>query len=344
VPAETTLELGAEVSASNFLSQKATLNTRDEKINNSLIMVPQGEHYFLASRGGATTIYRSHLDGAQQERLIEPTGFEGADSKFFVTPNAENAVYQTTRRPASTQQLYLVNLKSKKITEFDSGSPAWQILDVNDTRVVYVADKGNPADNKNQTLKTYNFQTGEVKELIESPAMSFSTAAGGKIVFAELIERGSYPGGFLLRQLLAVNESDGKFEKLSENATITDIGVATPTKIQYTQLNPGNEAEVRFVFDTISGEVRQASVDRTAKTILSSPFEPNYFAWTIGATTLEFGNSEMEVKSAFNFTNPDLRPKRWISKDYIILDSAEGTSGSTGLLIRAETGKSAQLP
>jgi len=342
---DTTLEIGAEIKADYFVTQKATLNSRQQNIKNSLTLVPYGEHFFLASRGGATTIYKSLMDGSEQERFIEPTGFEDGSSKLYLSPNGEFAVYESSRRPESgRRQMHSVNLRTKEVKEFDSGVPAWKVLDVNNDRVVYIADAGDPSNNKNQTLKTYSFKAGEIKELIKSPAMSFVAAANGKIVFAELIERGSYPGGYLLRQLMAVNENDGKFKKLSQNATITDVRVVTPTKIQYTQINPSNGAEVRFVYDTVSEETLQASVDRTAKRITPSPFEQDYFAWTIGSTTLEFGSRDVEVKKAYKYNAPDLIPKRWISQDYLILHSFDNNVSSSGLLVRTDNGKSAPLP
>jgi hypothetical protein len=345
IPGETTLEVGVEVMANGFMKQNFALSARQGDAQNDLIMVPEGEHYFLASRGGATTVYRSNLDGGRQERLIEPTGFESANSQLFLAPNSEFAVFQAVRRADSVgAQLHLVNLKTKEVKEFDSGFPVWQILDVSDTRVVYVADSGNPSDNKNQRLKTYNFQTGESKELIASPQMSYAVFVGGKVVFAEQIERGSFPGGYLLRQLMSVDGVSGEIKKLSQDATITDIRVVAPDNAQYSQINPQTGAEVKFVYDTGSGLTFQAPVDRPNKQIFKSPFESNYFAWTTSPNSLSFGDGEMNSEKTFTLNNSNLEIKRWPSKDYLIVHSPNNSSATSGMLIRTDNGRSAPLP
>lgn len=345
VPQETTLELGAEVKSDGFMARTVQLSAKGKSPVTKINLMPNGEHFFLANRGGATTIYKSQLDGGEQKRLLEPTGFEGSDSKLYIAPSGKFAVYESSRRPdGGKRQLYLVNTQTGETKEFDSGVPAWQILDVSDRRVTYVAGKDNPADDKNLTLKTYDFQTSEKKELFASRNISFPAALNGRVVLAEQVERGSYPGGYLIRQLLAIDEASGNIDKLSENATITDIRAVTPTKFQYNQINPQSEAEVRFVYDTVENQTFQASVDRPAKQLLASPFEPDYYAWTIGATQLEFGDMEAEAVKSYSFSQPDLKIKQWINKDYMILHNSANAVGTNGYLIRTDSGETAILP
>jgi hypothetical protein len=342
VPSETTLEIGAKVSAEYYLDKIVSLNTRETKIKNDLILVPSGEHYFLASRGGATTIYKSQLDGSAQERFIEPTGFEGGDSKLYVAPGGEFAVYEAARKPGG-KALNLVNLKTKEVKEFDSGAATWNMIYVDDNQVVYIYDRSDPANDKNQTLKTFNFKTGEAKELFDSRNMQMATHANGKVVFAEMIERGSYPGGYILRQLISVSTESGEVVKLSEDLTVTDIRRINPTKIQYSQINPNNNAVVDFVYDTSADKAYQAQTSNPAREFLASPFAQDYFAWTSGATDLSLGDSEATAESTYSY-NANLKAKRWINENYLILHSADGSVGSRGLLVYVDSGATGQLP
>lgn len=141
----------------------------------SFKLIPDISNVFYSQRNGKYEIYKSQLDGENQELLVAATGSEEPDTQLAIHHENKRAAFVSTRTGARNKDGYL--LRSLHILDIDTGattqisrSERIDIIGWTNDYLIFIAttegtSAGNPSRNK---LISYRLDTAETKVLSAS--------------------------------------------------------------------------------------------------------------------------------------------------------------------------------
>lgn len=159
--------------------------------DNKFEMTASPSRYFISKREGKYDIYRSDLDGKNEQVLIKGTGNERDDLRFSVNPENNLAALVSTRDGDHNEQgfalsgIHLVDLEKGELDWLDLAERVELVGWINEY-LVYVrigaADSGNYP--QRQQMVSYNTKTGESKVIAATDSFNDVLASHGQIFYA----------------------------------------------------------------------------------------------------------------------------------------------------------------
>lgn len=179
---------------------KLSSSTKDEQ---SIKVVPARKQVFISKRSGKFDVYKIDIDGKNEEKVLAGSGTERDDLTLISHPADEVAALVSTRGNKRNKDgfllsdLVLIELNGNKTTPVTQ-SEQIRILDWVGDRLVYVqiaqgTSGGNP---KRHRLISYDYKTGDSKELAASNYFNDAMVIGSLVYFAPSSAYQAGNGGF----------------------------------------------------------------------------------------------------------------------------------------------------
>lgn len=176
--------------ADNYLTKTVEIG-QSNIIDNKFEMVASPSRYFVSKREGKFDIYRSDLDGKNEQVVIKGTGNERDDLRFSVNPGNNLAALVSTRDGDHNESgyllsgLHLVDLEKAELDWLDLAERIELVGWINEY-LIYVrvgaADSGNFP--QRQQMVSYNTKTGESKVIAATDSFNDVLATHGQIFYA----------------------------------------------------------------------------------------------------------------------------------------------------------------
>jgi hypothetical protein len=146
---------------------------------------------FISKRSGKYDVYKIDIDGKNEKLVLKGTGSERDDITLAPHPNAEVVAMVSTRDNVRNRDGYLlstltlINLQNKTVEKV-AQSERIQIVEWIGNRLVYVRiASGTSASNpKRHRLVSYDYESGDSKEIANSNYFNDVMVAGGMVYFA----------------------------------------------------------------------------------------------------------------------------------------------------------------
>ena len=179
-----------DLTADNYLSKTVEVDKANIS-DNKFEMTASPSRYFISKREGKHDIYRSDLDGKNEQVIIKGTGNERDDLRFSVNPENNLAALVSTRDGDHNEQgfalsgIHLVDLEKGELDWLDLAERVELVGWINEY-LVYVrigaADSGNYP--QRQQMVSYNTKTGESKVIAATDSFNDVLASHGQIFYA----------------------------------------------------------------------------------------------------------------------------------------------------------------
>ncbi len=153
--------------------------TVDESGSNAFTLTPAGNLFYLSKQTGKINVMKSNIDGTDSSVVVQGTGNELDDSTVLLAARDWKYLALSARRdPAQPAQLYLVNAQSGALTTMDEGDASFQLVGWSDHKFIYLVTRGhkNAWDDKQESLKSYDADTGKTTVLDETTAAGTNNA------------------------------------------------------------------------------------------------------------------------------------------------------------------------
>lgn len=217
-------------SAPGYSDQEIEVDTTSTEII-PVGMVVEKEHLFVSKRNGNYDIYKIAADGSNEELILAGTGSEKNAMRFDVSPSGERAVLVATRDKNIKNDdgfvlsgIYLINLKTGKLTKIDSSERIDLIGWIGET-VIYVkvqagASGQNPERHRLVSLNTAN---GMVNQIAASNFFNDVLVAKDYVFYAPSDAYKQNPKPYLFRSNADGSKIDTVFEKVVWTVIRSDI-------------------------------------------------------------------------------------------------------------------------
>ncbi len=165
-------EIEIEVGSEGYRTEKVTLSL-SKTDPQPVQMVPSHKHIFISKRSGKYDVYKTDVDGKNEEKVLAGTGREQPDTMTLVTHPSRNIAALVSMRESTKSKLgndlislTIINLDDNKTTQADL-SERVQLVGWIDNKLVYVkiAEGENDTSTKRHRLVTYDVNSGTEKEL-----------------------------------------------------------------------------------------------------------------------------------------------------------------------------------
>jgi Tol biopolymer transport system component len=188
--------------------------TLSNKQNIDVKMVPSHKIAFISKRSGTYDIYKIDADGKNEQLVLKGTGNEQSNLTLAPHPGNDVAMLVTSRDGkrdtdgSLLTDVTFVNLKDGSIKQIAQSSSV-RVVDWIGTRFVYVqttvgAKADDPQRNK---LMSYDYVSGNNRQLATSNYFNDIVSAGGKIYYAP---SGAYQQGVNLGMFSVFADGSGK--------------------------------------------------------------------------------------------------------------------------------------
>lgn len=183
-------ELEVNFSGDKLRQEKLKFNA-DIKTEQTVQVVPVRKEVFISKRTGKFDLYKIDIDGKNEEKVLAGTGTEREDMVLAVHPQEEQVALVSTRDNKRNQDnfllstLTLIDLEDNSATSV-AQSERIQIVDWIGNKLVYVQiTQGASAENpKRHRLMSYDFTSGDNKEIASSNYFNDVMVIGNKVYFA----------------------------------------------------------------------------------------------------------------------------------------------------------------
>ncbi|HVX24274.1 MAG TPA: hypothetical protein VG992_02955 [Candidatus Saccharimonadales bacterium] len=170
----------AVVTAPGFNQTKVTLAVATKTVQaqpNVFKLTPAGKLYFLSNASGKIDVVKTNLDGSDRQTVLAGTGKEDPYSTTLLASRDWQYLVleaQRSHRPA----LYLINIATNKVTEFDSSDATITSLGWSGHYFLYdlVSNAVPQSQAGHELVKSYNAETGQLNQLDASTISGSSQA------------------------------------------------------------------------------------------------------------------------------------------------------------------------
>lgn len=190
------------VKAEGYRDEILSINPTDQSIK-QVQMVPARKHAYISKRSGKYDIYAANVDGKDETLLLSGSGFERDDIVLAPSSTASVVALVSTRDNVRNREGYLMStiavINTQSGEKVDLGqSERIQLVDWIGDRIVYVqVAAGASANNPNrQRLMSYDYKTGDKKELAASNYFNDVVTASGAIYYAPSDYQQTTPAAF----------------------------------------------------------------------------------------------------------------------------------------------------
>lgn len=197
-------EVDIEIKAPNYRTEKLTMPVGKQEMK-KINLVPSRKHAFVSKREGTFDLYKSDVDGKNEEVVLAGTGNEQQDNIALLHhPSRDLVAFVSTRSQSRSSQgdlltaLNVVDLKNNESNEVTESQNV-QLIDFIGNKLIYVQQNQNAkddADNRH-SLMTYDVDTRESKELARANYFNDVVSAQGTIYFSPADNQSNSEIGFI---------------------------------------------------------------------------------------------------------------------------------------------------
>lgn len=221
-PSET---LSATITAQSYKPQKIQIDALKPDQEPKVILVPNRKHAFMSKRSGTLDLFKIDIDGTNEELVLKGTGSERGDTTLLVHPFADTAALLSRRGTAVgsdgrvIKSLNIINLKNND-HEIAASSEELELLGWHDNRISYILlDDSQPSDsNEKYRLMSYNYKTGDERELAATNKFNDAVLARGRLYYAPVSA-----GEDGINQSLFVIDPDGSNSQVVYQGEVTSL-------------------------------------------------------------------------------------------------------------------------
>ncbi len=309
-----TIQVGAE----NYRTETVSL-PRASREAQSLQLVPARKHIFVSKRSGKFDVYKTDVDGKNEEKILTGTGTERADMlALSVHQSKDIAALVSVRGNAKSSNglvlstLTLINTQnntSKQVTQ----SERIQLVEWIDNKLIYVkvAEGTNISSTDRHRLVSYDIETGTEHELASTNYFNDVIAVNGSIYYSPALYQANGPVG-----LFKIN-ADGNYKK-----TIFDKEVWNLFRTGYDKMSVSmgqDWYELNLNDDSLS----QASAPPSAQKsrVYQDGPSGNISLWTDerdGKGVLLGFDKQTKIDKAFQTQSGLKNPVRWLDAEHVI--------------------------
>jgi hypothetical protein len=165
--------LKGTISLDGYNRTDAEISISEQANINKFSLTPSGTVFYLSKQTGKINVMKSNLDGSDPHVVVEGTGSEIDRSTVMLAARDWKYMALSAKRDNDqVGQLYLIDAKSGKLTTIDQGDADFQLVGWSNHRFIYLVNRNhkNNWDDKRQSLKSFNAETGQITTLDESSA------------------------------------------------------------------------------------------------------------------------------------------------------------------------------
>lgn len=178
------------IKAAGYRDQKITIEL-DKSLPTEVLMTPARQVSFISKRTGKYDLYTIDIDGKNEKLILKGTGNESADIALLQHPSADIVIMISTREGTYTSDgrllnnLTFVNLKDQT-TKTVASSTQVRAIDWIGSRLVYVVlnDDANADDPARYKLMSFDYKSGDNRQLASTNYFNSVVSAAGKIYYA----------------------------------------------------------------------------------------------------------------------------------------------------------------
>lgn len=176
------------VSKPGYRTEEVTLTPDPEKAV-KVALVPAKKSVFVSKQSGVYDVYKSDLDGKNQELLLRGTGNENSNVSLVVSPDGSRAAYVSTRdnkRDSSgflLNSIMLINVENASTTTI-AEAPQLQLTDWIGSRLVFLQASADSAASNRYTVVSYDYSTNTRLQLAAANQLSAVIGVQGVVYYA----------------------------------------------------------------------------------------------------------------------------------------------------------------
>ena len=320
-----------------------TVTNKQDKQNN-FAMVTSGQIYFLSNQSGNLDVVKSNLDGSERKTVLAGTGKEDQRTTSLLASRDWRYLVLKARRDQANPSLYVIDTKTDKVTQFDTGDGDFNLVGWYDHNFIYQQTK--PSVNYwqpgRQVVKGYDADKSQLSQLDQSQGEGSNTSYAYQEFFNFYILNGlisyntawsGYNSNGAAFDLSAKTDSirgiqpNGQGKKdyqtfQSASTNFIQASLYEPNGVYYAVYTGNNKAAFySFENQTVKpAAIDQATFDKQYPTYLLSP-NGNQTFWSEqrdGKNTLFIGDKNAGNKKQIASAS-ELSPYGWFSDDYVLL-------------------------
>jgi hypothetical protein len=339
--------LTGTVTLDGYNQVTATITIADTIDANKVALTPTGTLFYLSKQTGVINVMKSDLDGSNAKVVVEGTGNEIDSSTLLLAARDWKYLVLSAKRDSTkVAQLYLVDAATGKLSVIDEGDASFQLVGWSGHRFIYQVNRNDkkPWDDKQQSLKSFDAETGKITtldetvgsgtsyETLQAEYISSTYILEGKIVYAKTWGIGSLAPKDKMSAIMSVNPDGGNKQRVKE----------FPAPAQYISIE-GKLYEPQAVYFRVSidggvssyYEYEDGSVNPATSNDdkFYNSFYPTYLVSPTGKKTLWY--EPRDGKNALFIGDKDAKNANeiaqqsdyvvygWYSDDYVLLSKNE---------------------
>lgn len=311
-------EVNVEIKAPNYRSEKLKMPVGKQEMK-KISLVPSRKQAFVSKREGTFDLYKTDVDGKNEEIILAGTGNEQQENMALLHhPSRDIVAFVSTRGQSRSSQgellstLSVVDLKNNESSQV-AESERMQLIDFIGNKLIYVQQNSNAKDDGDDrhSLMSYDIDTKENKELARANYFNDVVSAQGTIYFSPTVNKSSSEVGFIKIK------PDGSSK---ENLFKKEIFNIYRTSFDKLTLAVGTDW---YEFDLTTGQLNKLSgapASRESRTYTPNP-SGTQSAWVDqrdGKGVLiiydQKSGSDKVIKGAGGLSNP----VRWLDDSHIV--------------------------
>lgn len=312
---------------------------------NDFPLTPSGQVYFLSNKSGAIDVVKSNLDGSDRKVVLAGTGREDSQTTSLLASRDWRYLVLKAQRESDRPALYLIDTKTGKSTQFDSGAADFNLIGWHDHYFVYSLTRSNHNvwEQGGQAIKSYDASRQQLNILDQTQAQgtnaSYTTQSFSNyyllddgVVYATQWHGYNADTSNLTATIRSV-KPNGQSKKDYQSLPTATIGsvqavLYEPQSVYFAFYNYSNSTYSYYEFEDLA--VRPASgIDQSAflkdyPTYLISPSGNKTF-WTElrdGKNSLFVGDSNGKNGKQIA-ENSEYAPYGWYGDDYVLVSKNE---------------------
>lgn len=171
-------KLPGRLSLAGYNDTAISVSVIDKKSKaNTFAITPAGHIYFLSNLTGTIDVVRANLDGTDRKTILKGTGNEDRANTSLLASRDWRYLVLKARRDKPQAALYLIDTRSDKISEFDSGNAEFELIGWHEHDFVYAIQRQSVAYHQagRQILKSYDAHHQQLRILDQNQAQTGNT-------------------------------------------------------------------------------------------------------------------------------------------------------------------------
>jgi hypothetical protein len=249
----------------------------------AISFVPAGKEYFVSNRSGGRAVYSSDIDGNNVTEVIAASSRETSAMNFTPSPSGKYGVLTSTRdnkrdsQNVLLQQVYIVDLTTKKLASVDSGQWVNFVDWLGDTLVYTVGERPAGSSVVMQRLASVNVVTGKQTTLSTGLTLGALRVALDSVIYQ-----------------YNHDSTDSDADSKNPELRVTPIKGGTEKNLGYQVQQLAQTANDTFAYRTADGAWHEYNVNNSQNKNASAPTNPDRAF--VGATSAD-GQTRLIVGS-----------------------------------------------